>query len=342
MFSQSAAASPFAQSRASPRRGCPAATHLPAAAPARFEADLAEEIDFHREIKERDLARQGVPASQAAAAARRALGSAALAQDRSRDVWVWPWLDGIRYDLRLAFRGLRRDRAFTVAAIAMLALALGLNVSAFTIVRAMLFRGFPLVKQNDRLVYLQERYPSNVCCISYPDFEDWRAQAQTFDGLAYVGARDISFRDRDGRPLDTVAFTVSANTFGLLGVAPVLGRDFTPADEDAGAAPVVILNYRFWESRFGKDANVVGSIVHVSGEPATVIGIMPERFDFPTREDLWMPLTQTPQLWQRGLTPRGFTAVGRLRDGVTPQEARAEIETITAVSKRTIRRPIAI
>jgi putative ABC transport system permease protein len=192
----------------------------------------------------------------------------------------------------------------------------------------MLFRGFPLVKQNDRLVYLQERYPSNVCCISYPDFEDWRAQAQTFDGLAYVGARDISFRDRDGRPLDTVAFTVSANTFGLLGVAPVLGRDFTPADEDAGAAPVVILNYRFWESRFGKDANVVGSIVHVSGEPATVIGIMPERFDFPTREDLWMPLTQTPQLWQRGLTPRGFTAVGRLRDGVTPQEARAEIETI--------------
>jgi hypothetical protein len=137
-------------------------------------------------------------------------------------------MEGLFFDLRLALRSLRRDRAFSLAAIAMLALAIGLNVTVFTVMDAMLFRGFPLVKQNDRLVYLQERYPSGVCCISYPDFEDWRAQAQAFEGLAFVGERLISLRDGDGRPMDTVTVTVSANAFGLLGVPPMLAR-FCPS-----------------------------------------------------------------------------------------------------------------
>ena len=86
----------------------------------------------------------------------------------------------------------------------------------------------------------------------------------------------------DARSTST-AFTVSANTFGLLGVPPMLGRDFAPADEAPGAAPVAILNYRFWESRFGKRADIVGATVHINGAPATIIGVMPERFDFPTQ-----------------------------------------------------------
>src|SRR5882672_3177372 len=97
-------------------------------------------------------------------------------------------LEGLFYDLRFALRELRRDHAFTLAAIAMLTLAIGLNVTVFTVMDAMLFRGFPLVKRNGRLVYLQERYPSGMCCISYRDFEDWRAQAQAFEGLAFVAS----------------------------------------------------------------------------------------------------------------------------------------------------------
>jgi putative ABC transport system permease protein len=124
--------------------------------------------------------------------------------------------------------------------------------------------------------------------------------------------------------------TLSANTFGVLGVPPMLGRDFAAPDEVPGAAPVVILNYRFWERRFGKRADIVGLTVHINDAPATVIGVMPERFDFPTKvdEDLWMPLVHTPDLQQRGLTPGGFTVVGRLRDGVSLPQARAELETI--------------
>ncbi len=125
-----------------------------------------------------------------------------------------------------------------------------------------------------------------------------------------------------------VTFTVSTNTFALLGVPPMLGRDFSAADQAPGAAPVAILNYRFWESRFDKRADIVGSTVHVNGAATTVIGVMPERFDFPTKENLWMPVTDTAGQQQRGLTPGGFMVTGRLRDGISLQEARAELETI--------------
>jgi putative ABC transport system permease protein len=250
--------------------------------------------------------------------------------DAHRDSRGMAWFDGLLYDLRFTLRGLRRDRTFTLAAIAMLALAIGLNVTVFTVMDTILFRGYPLVTRNDRLVYLQEHGPSGACCISYLDFQDWRAQAHAFEGLAIVSGSAITFRDGDGRPVDMRATTVSANTFGLLGVPPILGRDFAPADEVPGASPVAMLNYRFWDSRFAKRADVVGLTVHINGMAATIIGVMPERFDFPTKvdEDFWMPVVHSPELQQRGLTPGGFTAVGRLRDGASLQEARAELETI--------------
>jgi putative ABC transport system permease protein len=241
----------------------------------------------------------------------------------------WP-LESLLYDLRFAVRGLQRGRAFTLAAIAMLAIGIGLNVAVYAVRDTMLFRGYPLVPGNDRLVFLQERGPANQCCMSYPDFEDWRDQAQSFAGLGYVGAAPITFRDGDGRPMDMRVTTLSANAFGLLGVAPLLGRDFTAADERPGAAPVAILNHRFWERRFGRRADVVGSTVHINGVPATIVGVMPERFDFPLKvdDDLWMPVVHTAELRRRGLRPGGFTVVGRLRDGVTLEDARAELETI--------------
>ncbi|HUA18480.1 MAG TPA: ABC transporter permease [Bryobacteraceae bacterium] len=232
---------------------------------------------------------------------------------------------GLAYDLRFALRGLRRDRAFTLGAIAMLALAIGLNVTVFTVMEAMLFRGFPLVKGNDRLLYMQERYPSGLCCISYPDFEDWRAQTRAFRGMAFVDGKAISFAD-GGHATDMSTHLVSTNAFGLLGVSPILGRDFAPPDEAPGAPPVAILSYRFWESRFAKRRDIVGLTVRIDKAPTTIIGIMPQGFDFPVQENLWLPLAHTPELSPRN--PGGFMAFGRLRDGVDVETARAELETI--------------
>src|SRR5579862_994944 len=236
------------------------------------------------------------------------------------------WIEGFFYDSRYAMRGLWRDRAFASAAIATLALAIGLNVTVFAVMNTMLFRGFPLVQRNDRLVYIQEQYPSGTGNITYLDFEDWRAQAHSFEGMAFVGEENITLSYGEGHSLDASAFTVSTDAFGLLRVKPALGRDFVPADEASGAAPVVILNHRFWQSQFGRRRDVIGTSVLVNKAPATIIGVMPEGFDFPTQFDVWMPYMRGPEVNRRA--PEAFLAVARLRDGATLQEARAELETI--------------
>ena len=149
-------------------------------------------------------------------------------------------LEGVLFDLRLALRGLRRDRAFAITTIATLAVALALNVTVFTVMDAMLFRGLPLADRSDRLLYLRMRKPSDLpCCpgpVLYADVEAWRAQSRAFEDLAFGGGGGpITFRDGDGRPLDMAVSRNSANTFGLLGVRPALGRDFVHADEAPGA-----------------------------------------------------------------------------------------------------------
>jgi hypothetical protein len=228
-----------------------------------------------------------------------------------------PLHEGLLFDLRLTLRGLRRDPAFTLTAIAMLALAIGLNVTVFTVMNAMLFRGNPLARRSDRLAYIDVRKPSGQgpAPVQYSDFEAWRSQAHAFEALAFQGADvALTFRDGHGRPLDTRVSRVSTNAFGVLGVRPMLGRDFVPADDAPGAAPVVILSYRFWESRLNKRADIVGSTVHINGAPATVIGVMPEGFVIVYERNLWMPLVSVPAL-EGGV-------FGRLRDGATREEAR--------------------
>jgi putative ABC transport system permease protein len=291
-----------------------------------LDEDFDEEALSHLALATEDYLQQGMSSAEAQRLARIGFGSLEAEKEGHRDSRGLPWLESLFYDLRFALRGLRRDRAFTLTAIVTLALAIGLNVTVFAVMNTMLFRGYPLVQRNDRLVYIQEQYPSGTCCITYLDFEDWRAQAHSFEGMAFVGEKNISLSYGEGRSLDAVAFTVSTNAFGLLGVKPALGRDFVPADEASGAAPVVILNHRFWESRFGGRRDVVGTSVLVNKAPATVIGVMPEGFDFPTQYDVWMPYVRGPEVNQRA--PEAFMAVGRLRDGANLQQARTELETI--------------
>jgi predicted permease len=295
-----------------------------------LDREFDEEAESHLALAVDDYVQRGMPRDEAQRLARLRFGSVAASKDAHRDSRGLRALDAFLFDLKLALRGLRRDRGFTVTAIAMLSLALGLNATVFTVMDAVLYRGYPLVERSDRLLFLQERGPSRPCCMSFADFSDWRAQARSFEAMAYIGAKPIVLRDGDGRPTDMRTTTVSANTFELLGVAPMLGRSFVPADEEPGAAQVAILNHRFWISRFARRADIVGSTIQINGLPSTIIGVMPERFEFPYKieGDMWLPVIRTPELQQRGLASNGFTVVARLRDGVTLEEARAELEAI--------------
>jgi putative ABC transport system permease protein len=242
-----------------------------------------------------------------------------------------PLLEGLFYDLRLSLRTLYRDNVFSLAAISMLALTIGLNVTVFAVMNTMLFSGFPLVQRNDALVYIQERLPSGRTFVSYLDFEDWRAQANAFEGMGFEAHGYRTFSEAAGRSVDALAAAVSANTFRLLRVSPMLGRDFVPADEVPGAPAVVILNHRFWESRFSKRPDIVGLNVHINGDPATIIGVMPPGFDFPNEFSFWVPLQRTGDLLRRGPVLGGyfgFLAFGRMRPGMALQQARTQLETI--------------
>jgi putative ABC transport system permease protein len=228
-------------------------------------------------------------------------------------------------DLRLSYRTLVKNPGFTAVAVATLALGIGVNATVFTVTNAVLFKGFPLVEGNDRLVYITPK--ESNCCVSYADFLDYRAQAKSFERMAIVHGISKILSDDNGFPENLDVTEASADTFRLVGQRPVMGRDFAPADETDGAAPVAILNYTFWERRYEKDPTIVGRIVRLNGTPTTVIGVMPLGFSFPQKLELWVPLVQTPKVLQRENRDT-WMAIGRMAPGVTFESAQAEMDTI--------------
>ncbi len=290
----------------------------------RKEQELDEELQFHLDEEAEQRAAQGLPADEARWAARRNLGSVALVKERTRDSWGLAALGQLARDFRYTVRGLRQNPGFVLTAIATLAIGIGINAMVFTVTNAVLFKGFPMVERPDRLLYLSS---FDGCCVSYPDFLDWREQAKSFQGMALVHGIRSRLDDQGGIPEWFDVTEVSADTFKLVGQQPILGRDFTEADEAPGAAPVAILNYGFWERRFGKDPSVIGRSVRLNGTPASIIGVMPRSFTFPQKLEFWVPLMKTPHVMKR-VNRNTWYAFGRLAEGVTAAAARAEMATI--------------
>lgn len=237
-----------------------------------------------------------------------------------------PWSHaGWAADLRYALRGIRRYPAFSSTVVATLAVGIGINAAVFAIASAFLLRGFPLVDSNERILYIGSR--NSACCISYPDFEDLRAQAASFEGIEVVHGFAATLTDPDGFAEVFDVTEVSAGTFALIGRPPLIGRDFTRDDESPGAARVTILSHGFWERRYARDPNVLGRTIELDGAPATIVGVMPPAFSFPQKQALWLPLVPTAEVRQRDNRDLWF-AFGRVREGVTLETARAEIDTL--------------
>jgi predicted permease len=238
---------------------------------------------------------------------------------------MWPtgWFTGIAQDVRYAIRGLRRGPGFTATALVMLAAGIGINAAVFTVSNAVLFKGFPLVDCNDRLLYIS----NGGCCISYPDFADIRAEAKSFSGMGVTHGIAKVVNDGNGFAEHLDITEVSPDTFRTVGRQPILGRDFTAGDDLPGAAPVVVLSYGLWQRRYGKAPSIIGRSIRMNGVPTRVIGIMPRGFSFPQTVDAWVPLVQTAKVLRRESTDTWF-AFGRLKEGVTFQRGRAEVETI--------------
>jgi predicted permease len=301
----------------------------------RIYRDLSEEIQQHLEEKTEALMAQGMSRDEAEHAARREFGNVTRMEERGREAWMWPLLESLWADTRFAIRQLTKNFGFASTAIITLALGIGATTAIFSLVEAVLLRPLPFPESN-RLVWVDQQDYSlpGVASesLSYPDYFDWRAQNHTLSGIAsYVGS-GVIFQNSGGSQR-VEAQTVSANFFDVLGVAPMLGRDFQWNDEKPGNR-VVMLSYAFWQSEFGSAKDIAGKTIRLDGRNYTVAGVMSKEFRFPLENPaplLWKSLAedaegQDPQTGQRGFDVLGV--IGRLKPGVTVEQAKADLSLI--------------
>jgi hypothetical protein len=256
----------------------------------RFDEDLREELEFHRASIERELQERGTESSEAHFAARRAIGSIALAQDQSRDVWTPRSLQGLGQDVRLAFRTLRGTPVVTAVAVLSLALGIGANTAIFSLVDALVLRALP-VKDPGRLAVLDNGSWSN------PIWEQMRALT-AFDGSFAWGARPLSVTDED-ETIPVNAIWASGSMFDTLGVPAFIGRTLTLADDRRGASTsqVAVISYTFWQRHLAAAPDAVGRTLTIERVPFTIIGVTGPDFlgpDVGRSYDVAIPIAAEP------------------------------------------------
>jgi predicted permease len=238
-------------------------------------------------------------------------------------------------DLRLAGRNLGKAPGYAASAILTLALAIGATSALFSVVHAVLLKPLPIVGP-ERLVVVWEKGQTadqGVSELSYRNFRDWSDGVGGFSHLAAMGSSNWSeVLDGHGDPVRLHFSGVTASFFDTLGARPLLGRTLQPEDDVPNAARVVVLNHGTWVRRFGADPGVLGRTMRFTDKLYTIVGVMPRGFDFPRGAELWKPvvpiLAQASEDWKTdALTHVGVLfVVGRLRDGVTAEQAREELD----------------
>ena len=291
-----------------------------------MENELDEELRFHLEKEiEQNLAR-GMNPEAARLAALRSFGGVERVKDESRDVRGVRFVEDLWQDLRYGARMLLKKPGFTLIAVLTLALGIGANTAIFSVVNALLLRPLPYAEP-ERLVHLAEKSrDGGRRDVAYPNFADWRARAQSFEGMASVRSQSFSLTGVD-QPVQLRGRTVNWNFFQLLGVQPQLGRMFVDADDQYGAARTVLLSHGMWKERFGGAADVLGKKLLLDGEPYEVIGVLPPGFEYFRADDLYVPigLFLRPESSLAGRGNRmGLYAVARLKPGVTLAQANAK------------------
>lgn len=298
-----------------------------------IERELDAEVGGYARLLEEENMRQGMKPEEAHRAARLELGGAEQVKEEVRGVRAGAWLEALWQDLRFAVRVLRKNPGFTVVAVLTLAIGIGANVGVFSVVNGVLLNPLPY-PHPEQLVALHESKPNFATgSIPFLNFQDWRKENRTFSGM--ILSRGFSYNlTGSGEPERLQARLVSAPFFSVLGVNPLIGRDFAPGEDSIGAAPYVMISASLWQRKFGASPGVLGRPLRLDDRDYTIIGVVPASFDLFTRSfnnvDLYVPLGQWSnkaiQYRGAGLGLHGF---GRLKPGVTIEQARADMAGVT-------------
>ena len=299
----------------------------------KFARELEEEMRLHRALKEKELIADGAGEREARYAANREFGNATYLRECGRDAWGWSWLENFVNDVRFGARTLWQNPGFTIVAVLTLALGIGANTAIFSYVNAWMIRPLPY-PQAERLMVFEshdkQKGSTREGVTSTASFLDFQKQNTSFEQTALWAGWNFNLTG-GGAPALVEGGRVSWNYFDALGGKPMLGRTFTPDEDQPGAGHVAVLGQGLWQSRFAGDPKIIGRDITIEGEPYTVVGVMDGTFQFPLMglANLWTPLALT----SRERADRGrswFFAFGRLKPGVTLERARAETATIFA------------
>ena len=234
-------------------------------------------------------------------------------------------------DSRYGMRMLRRYPGFALTVMLTLGLGIGANATIFSVVNAVLLEPLPY-GQPDRLIRLWESNPGEglaEVAVSVPNFHDWQKNQSAFEQLA--ASENATFNlTGSGDPQRVAAAKITANLIPTLDVAPVLGRSFLPEEEAVGANRVVLVSHGLWQRQFGSDASLINKTIQLNGENYTVVGVMPPEFQFPALRELWVPLALDPvkEPWRTDRTNRNLSVFGRLKPGVTIDQANSELAIV--------------
>jgi putative ABC transport system permease protein len=253
----------------------------------RVEGELGDELRFHLEKLAEENVEKGMTPEDARYAALRELGGVEQIKEECRDMRRLNFIDNLVQDVPYGVRTLRRSRGFAAVAIITLALGIGANTAIFSVVNTVLLRPLPF-KDPSRLVWATERFPATrgAATVISPDFMGWKDRNQVFEQIGAFGGGVGANLTAAGEPARVSVLHVTAGLFTMLGVQPIAGRAFLPAEGKQGQDHVALLNEALWRTRFGTDARIVGKTVRVDGEAYTMVGVMPANLRYPSRRDV--------------------------------------------------------
>ena len=297
--------------------------------------EFERELESHLAMLIEENLRRGMPPAEAERAARIRLGGLTQLKETNRELRGLPFIETFLQDARYARRMLRKNPGFTAVAVLTLALGIGANTAIFSVVYAVLLKPLPYAHPEQLVTAFQANTQEGVPedGVSYPNFEEWRAQNHVFSELAGITAHQLTLTGR-GEPSVVDTSVVTPEHFALLDVKPLHGRVFFPAEGKQGAPPVVIISENLWRGTLGADPRILGSSIILDKRPFTVVGIMPAGFRSPfieTKQEVWIPLVQDP-LFGSWMARRGghwLPVFGRLKPGVSIAQAQAEMDAIS-------------
>jgi predicted permease len=310
-----------------------------------MDGDLDQELAAHLEMAVEENLRRGLSPEEARRQALIRFGGVEMAREHHRDARGLPQLDSLVQDVRYAFRTLRRDAGFTVAALLILALGIGVNTAVFSVVNTVLLHPLPF-RDADRLVWVEDTvgevyHHVDLSSRTFPVdvFEAMRGANRSFTDMTaydgFFGQGDYKLLGR-GEPERLVGVRVAGNFFPLLGVQPVLGRLFMKEECQKNGRKAVLLSHGLWERRFGSDPSLVGQSLTLNNDAVTVAGVLPATFDLGSvfspgvRVDIYLPAVMD-DMRNDG---NELVVIGRLKPGVRLETAQAEFRTLAPQFRR--------